>query len=324
MLINKRAKPHELIFHEALSARCELLEDERIKFNAVRRGYEGELLYDTILEDVGHETIYVYRDVYLKIENSITQYDSLIINDDGIVVNEIKNFNGQCRIENEHWYNGNFLIPDDPFSQLNRAVGKLTRISNSSRGGFNTSGKLIFPNDNFTLNTDNQSAWNKIILRSGLRRYFNGFKNGNVGRRADYIVKLISNLVVENPYFKTDIDFNRLKLGLYCGKCGSFNLSKTRFHLTCADCFSTESNETHLLRALSDYKFLFYNQPMTRNSFLKFIDYMIPVKSVSRMLNKHCYVDKKSNMTEYRFKYYDFAEAITSDDVYKRYKDNIK
>lgn len=324
MFINERKKSHELIFYDALNARTELSEAERIKFNAVRRGYEGESLYDIILDEVRHSESYVYRDVYLKIDNSITQYDTLLINDDGIVVNEIKNFKGQCRIENEQWYNGNFLIPDDPFIQLNRAIGKLRRISNSSRGGFNISGKLIFPNEYFTLNIDNEDAWDKVVLRSGLRNYFHSFKNGSAGRRADYIMKLLSNLVVENPYFKADVDFNRLKLGLYCGKCNSFDLSKDRFHLMCNRCSSTESNETHLLRALSDYKFLFYNQPMTRNSFLKFIDYKIHFKAVSRFLLKYCHRVNKGTKTTYSFKYYDFDEALSKANVHIRYKDHLR
>lgn len=324
MFVNDRKKSHELNFYEALSMRTELLEDEQVKFNAARRGYEGEVLYDLILDDVGHSKFYVYRDVYLKVENSITQYDSLIINDDGIIVNEIKNFKGQCRIENEQWHSGNFSIPDDPFSQLNRAVGKLKRVSNSSRGGFNVSGKLIFPNENFTLNVDNQDAWRKIILRSGLRDYFRSFQNGRIGRRAEYIVKLIGNLIVENPYFKGGVDFTRLKLGLYCGQCAGFDFSKTRFHLTCNHCSSSESNESHLLRAVSDYKFLFYNQPMTRNSFLKFIDYRIHSKTVSRFLVKYCHIDYKGTKTTYEFKYYDFDEALAKANVHIRYKDYLR
>lgn len=324
MFINERTKPHELIYYEALSARTSLMKKEAAKFENVKKGYEGEMLYDRILDSIGHGNVLIYRDLFLSIDGSVTQYDTLIISDIGIISNEIKNFSGSVTVRDGSWYRGNFSIPNDAFSQLNRAVGKLMELRNTSRSDFKVSGKLIFPNDNFTFHSDDQSNWNKIILRSGLRDYFRQFNQSGIvaGNKAQYISWLISSSIVENPYFKPAVDKTRLKFGLYCGRCGSFNLSKKRFHLTCNKCGSTECNETHLLRAMNDYKFLFYNQPMTRNSLLEFIDYEIPQYTVSRFVNKYCFQHKSGNTSHYTFKYYDFNDAINKSDVYKRYRDS--
>lgn len=324
MYINDRVKSHELLFYEALAVRAKLTKNEEGKFKRLKRGFDGENLYDDIFDEVGHNDVYIYRDVYLKIEDSVTQYDSLIINDEGIVVNEIKNFSGHCKLEQGGWYNGTFPIPDNPLNQSGRAVSKLIKWKNSSHATFNVSGKIIFPNDNFTLHSDDQNIWDKVILRPGLRNYFRHFYNSRTGNKAKYIAKLISSCIVENPYFKGDVDSSRLKLGLYCGKCGSFNLTKSRFHLICNKCSSKECNETHLLRTLNDYKFLFYNQPLTRNSFLTFIDHELHPRTVSRILLKHCYFNKKGNQSNYLFKYFDFEDALRKSDVYLRYKDYIR
>ena len=324
MFINERTKPHELIYYEALSARTSLMKKESAKFENVKKGYEGEMLYDQIFASIGHGNVLIYRDLFLGIDGSVTQYDTLIISDSGIISNEIKNFSGSVTVRDGSWYRGNFSIPNDAFSQLNRAVGKLMELRNTSRSDFKVSGKLIFPNDNFTFHSDDQSDWNKIILRSGLRDYFRQFNQSGIvtGNKAQYISRLISSTIVENPYFKPEVDKTRLKFGLYCSRCGSFNLSKKRFHLTCNKCGSTECNETHLLRAMNDYKFLFYNQPMTRNSLLEFIDYEIPQYTVSRFVNKYCFQHKSGNTSHYTFKYYDFNDAINKSDVYKRYRDS--
>ncbi|CAM4159443.1 nuclease-related domain-containing protein [Jeotgalicoccus halotolerans] len=324
MFINERTKPHELIYYEALSARTSLMKQESAKFGNVKKGYEGEMLYDQIFDSIGHGNVLIYRDLFLSIDGSVTQYDTLIISDSGIISNEIKNFSGSITVRDGSWYRGNFSIPNDAFSQLNRAVGKLMELRNASRSDFKVSWKLIFPNDNFTFHSDDQSNWSKITLRSGLRNYFRQFNQSGIaaGNKAQYISRLISSSIVENPYFKPEVDKTRLKFGLYCGWCGSFNLSKKRFHLNCNKCGSTECNETHLLRAMSDYKFLFYNQPMTRNSLLKFIDYEIPQYTVSRFVNKYCFQHKRGNTSHYTFKYYDFNDAINKSDVYKRYRDS--
>ena len=324
MFINERTKPHELVYYEALSARTSLMKKEAVKFENVKKGYEGEMLYDRILDSIGHGNVLIYRDLFLSIDGSVTQYDTLIISDSGIISNEIKNFSGSVTVRDGSWYRGDFSIPNDAFSQLNRAVGKLMELRNASRSDFKVSGKLIFPNDNFTFHSDDQSNWNKITLRSGLRDYFRQFNQSGIaaGNKAQYISRLISSSIVENPYFKPEVDKTRLKFGLYCSRCGSFNLSKKRFHLTCNKCGSTECNETHLLRAMNDYKFLFYNQPMTRNSLLKFIDYEIPQYTVTRFVNRYCFQHKSGNTSHYTFKYYDFNDAINKSDVYKRYRDS--
>lgn len=56
-----------------------------------------------MFDKVGHGNLYIYRDIYLQIENSVTQYDTLIISESGIVVNEIKNFTGNYRVEDSTW-----------------------------------------------------------------------------------------------------------------------------------------------------------------------------------------------------------------------------
>lgn len=323
MFINERTKPHDLLYYEALSARTALTKIEAGKFKTYKNGYEGELMYDELFNSIGHDNILIYRDVFLKIDNSVTQYDSLIISDKGIISNEIKNFTGNCTVRNGNWFRGDYPIPNNAFSQLNRALGKLMELRNSAKADFNVSGKLVFPNDTFTFHSDDQSNWDKMILRSGIRDYFHQFNQARIttGNRAQYISRLISERIVENTYFNPQTDKTRLKFGLYCGNCGSFNLNKKRFHLTCNKCGCTECNETHLLRAMNDYKFLFYNHPTTRNNLLEFIDNDIPVHTVSRFLSKHCFQHKNGNISNYTFKYFDFDDATQKSDAYIRYKD---
>ncbi|CAD2073534.1 hypothetical protein GCM10007275_03360 [Jeotgalicoccus coquinae] len=324
MFINERTKPHDLLYYEALAARTSLTKVESRKFSTYKNGFEGEQMYDQLFDSIGHDNILIYRDVFLSVDNSVTQYDSLIISDKGIISNEIKNFTGSCTVRNGNWFRGDYPIPNNAFSQLNRAVGKLMELRNTAKADFNVSGKLVFPNDTFIFHSDDQSNWDKMILRSGLRDYFQQFNQTGIkaGNKAQYISRLISEHIVENTYFNPQIDKTRLKFGLYCGHCGSFNLNKTRFHLTCNKCGSVEYNETHLLRAMSDYKFLFYNQSMTRNDLLKFIDNDLHHKVISRALLKHCYINSKGRNTTYTFKYYDFDDAVRKSDVYMRYKDH--
>lgn len=324
MFLNPRGRSQDLLFYEMLQRRTELTNVEKSWYKTFLKGFEGECLYDEIFEDVGHDDVLVYRDLYLKVGKSVTQYDALVINDEGIVVNEIKNYTGEYKVEGGDWFRNGQRISEEPIAQLNRSVGKLIGLKNSVNGNFRVRGKLIFVSDDFYLQNDDNSLWAKIVVRMDLRRYLRKFRGGKIGNKSQFIVRMLSENIVENPYIDNNVDERRLKKGLYCGQCGSFNLMKSRFHLVCNECGSKESNETHLLRAMNDYQILFYGKPMTRTSFMNFIGYSLTPRVVYRLLLKHCYVDKKGNQTAYIFKYQDFEDAMAKPELFVKYKDHLK
>ena len=324
MFLNRRGKPQDLLFYETLQKRCELTKVEAGWYKTYQRGFEGEELYDKVFDEVGHDDVLIYRDLYLKIRRSVTQYDALVINDDGIVVNEIKNYTGDYKVEGGDWFRSGREISEEPIAQLNRSIGKLIAMRNSVNGNFKIDGKLIFVSDDFYLQTDDNSIWRKIVVRMDLKRYLRSFGSGKIGNKAQYIVRLVSDRIVENPYYESEVDEDCLRKGLYCGNCGSFNLAKSRFHLVCRECESKESNETHLLRAMSDYQILFYGKGMTRNALVEFIGEKMHSKTVSRALLKHCYGNKNGNTTTYKFKYRDLEDTLDKADINVKYKDYIR
>lgn len=311
MYLNDRMMSAELLYYRTLETRSKLSDDEKWQLKISKRGFEGECLYDKIFEQVGHKRVYIYRDLYLKIENSTAQYDSLIISDEGVTVNEIKNYTGDYLYKGGRFYKNNKILPDNAFAQLNRSTGKLISLSNDSALNFKVAGKVVFPNDDFRLHSEDNSIWGDVVVRSNLRKYFRGFNNEYAGQAADEIALLIKSKIVDNSYFNEKADMANLQKGLYCGSCHSFNLIKRRKYFICTNCKKKEDNETHLLRAMSDYKFLFYNETMTCKAISQLINNMIHQRTVQRHLIKHCTATKKGNETTYKFKYYNFEDAKT-------------
>lgn len=324
MYLNDRNTTPELLHYRALTKRGILNQQEQLKMKMAERGYEGECLYDEIFNSVGHDNVYVFRDVYLKIENSSAQYDSIIISDSGAVVNEIKNYAGDYRYENGQWFNGSRRLSDDGITQVTRSANKLVNLGSISGLPFAATGKVIFPNDDFRLITDDDKVWGKIVIRSGLKKYLRGFRYENAGSRADSIVNLIDNNIAENTYLTMRVDMDRLRKGIYCGSCGDFNLIKARYHRQCAGCGTKESNETHLLRMLSDYKYLFYGEGMTKRSLMTLVEDEFHPEVLRRALTKYCYIDRKGKNTKYTFKYYDFDEAMKYINDTSKYRNYIK
>ena len=322
MFLTKRHPPEQLLQLEALSHRTSLDDKNHQQFERLSLGYQGECLYDQVFTEVGHDNLHIYRDIYLKIEDSTTQYDTLIITDQGVIVNEIKNFKGTYTVSEGNWALGDFVLPDDPFAQLRRAIGKLRRLSNLSDLNFKVSGKLIFPNEECTLIINDEKLKENIIIRSNLRRYFERFKQSYSSNYASAISNVISEHIVENPYLKEGVAFDDIRHGLYCEACRTFDLSAERYHLRCLSCGTLETKETHLVRAISDFKHLFGKLPITTDKMMRFTGGLISKRTVQRVLNKYCDRNGDNKAATYSFKYYDFAEAMKDKSISRRYKDN--
>src|SRR5690625_4315984 len=111
MILSERKISEELAFYRALNNRRRLTKKDAKQLSILERGYLGECIYDEIFDEVGHKSVFVFRDIYLQIEGSVVQYDALIVSNSGIVVNEVKNFSGDYKYEDSKWYYGNYQVP---------------------------------------------------------------------------------------------------------------------------------------------------------------------------------------------------------------------
>lgn len=323
MYLNKRMMPKKLMYYNALVVRRELDAKETYNFQAMKKGYEGECLYDKIFDEIGHGNIYIIRDVYLKIGGSVTQYDSIVITENRVAVNEVKNLSGDYRFENNSWFKNSKELTDNVYAQLSKSKGKLMKLRNDHHLNFEVEGKLVFLNDDFRLSTANDYIWKETVLLNQMRDYFKEYREEQVGNQASNIVRVIKNQIVHDPYFKEYADIFELRRGFYCGQCNCFNLTKGRFQLKCNHCQTVESSETHLFRAMNDYKILFQNHPMTRSALLHFIDNQLSRTTVYAIMMKHCDAVKVGKKMTYKLKNKDAVEVLTQIRKTQRYKDKI-
>lgn len=323
MILSERFIGGELAYYRALKKRIVLAGQDAKSLAIQEKGFAGECEYDRVFDEAGHGSVFVFRDIYLRIDGKTAQYDCLIVSDDGIVVNEIKNYSGLYRYESGKWFIGKSEVSEDALSQLRRAIGRLVKMRYEVRGAFDISGKIIFPNIEFRLQSSDEELWNNIVMRAGLRNYLMQFKNMYAGRDAENIAEVIRQHIIPNPFLDKSADFDSLRKGLYCGDCGRFDLETNHFYMTCQKCGKTEKKETHVLRAISDYKSLFLNDKLTKQRFMEFIDYKVSERTVFRLLNKYCNQITKGKWTYYEFRYRDFDEAYQVHEILNRYKDKI-
>lgn len=320
MILHPRKPDIELLFFRALSIRTTLDQQDEAKLNRLEKGYEGELAYDEIYDQVINH-LYTFRNIYLKVEDSILQIDSLIVTDKGLIVHEIKNFQGQYEIINNNWTIRQAPLSSDPVIQLKRTANKLHSLNYLYQENMSIIGKLIFTNIEFYFDSQDKELLNQMVMRNQLRRYFHELKMNSSTEKATNFANYITNNIVDNPFFNRTADLSSIKKGVYCLKCHSFNLEKSRVHFICKDCHNKDTIHTILLKSISDYHALFHKDSIRLSQLYDFINQVVSRRSLLRVINKYCTREDKGRGTSYTFDYNDFEEAINHLPQNSRYID---
>lgn len=288
MFVTERSKPNELKYLEALSIRAQLTEAESKTLKRLNKGFEGEELYDRIFDEAGHDRVSIFRDIWIKADKSLTQIDSLIVSDDVVVINEIKNYSGQYTYENNVWHVGNIQISDDPIIQAKRASSKLIKIFRENHTHITVDSKVIFPNPYFIFTTNDAVCNASMIKRNRLKIYMRALNRLPSGRISHEIIQLLESYRVPGPVYHMDTEFSRLKTGRYCIHCNAYELDSYRGFTVCRNCSGRMSNKLHLLTAVRDFQLLFHNEQITTAVIQKILNEEISYSTIQRNLRTYC------------------------------------
>src|SRR5699024_5085000 len=128
MFITERNKSKRHVYFETLSGRAELDRKEAADLARYRSGYSGECESDAVLDAFRYDLYSVFRYRWTQAGVSEDQFDALIVVDNVLTANVIKNYSGNYSYDNGVWRVRGHQISVDPVSQLSRAAGKLVNL----------------------------------------------------------------------------------------------------------------------------------------------------------------------------------------------------
>lgn len=324
MIITERKVSFELMYMRAFCKRAEVSSKDARALSVLESGYQGEIHYDKVLEETGHESLIVFRDIYVKTGDAIAQFDSIIVEGNSVTINEIKNYSGFYSYIDGQWFSGKFEVTEDAISQLKRAMGKLKKIRYESNMNFDVSGKIIFPNLDLQFDCDDERARAMIVMRNQLKEYLKRFRSSGISEQSKEIARVIYKKIIDNPYFDKTADIADLKRGLYCTSCGGFDLDIQKYYVYCSRCKCRESKESHIIRAFCDFQSLFRHEKMTRQKLQELLDHQVSERMLQRMLKKYCETFSTGAAIYYKFKYYDYEEAVEKEPQNSKYQLGVK
>lgn len=98
-----RKKSAELQLMESLSYRLKLVEKDQQHYLNLKKGYEGEVMFDSLTEKLNCDCL-ILNDLLFQINNTTFQIDTLIIISDSVYLYEVKNFDGDFYFKSNRFY----------------------------------------------------------------------------------------------------------------------------------------------------------------------------------------------------------------------------
>lgn len=282
-----RTESTELQILWILSRRKDLSEKDLRYYSNLKKGYEGERMFDRLTEKLQCECI-ILNDL-LQVNNTTFQIDTLLILSDALYLYEVKNYDGDYFLESDRFYKKPKSEYSNPLHQLERNESLLRQLLNNLGFKIPIEGSVVFINPEFTLY---QAPLDKpFIFPTQLNRYFKNLDAAPsklTGKHKILADKLIAKHIDQSPYMQLPpYDFQQLKKGLICAKCASYSIIVEGKEISCKKCSYIESASLAVLRNALEYKLLFPNQKMTTNIIHEWCHGIVSKKRIGNILRKH-------------------------------------
>jgi hypothetical protein len=289
MLLNARTESEELLIMRRLNARMELSSNEKVRLYNLEKGYEGEVKFDLLAENLLEER-YIINDLLLKVNNSYFQIDTLIISQGLIQLLDIKNFEGDWylndeilkAVKNEREYK-------NPVLQLKRCATLFRQLLQELKQNYLVDSSVIFINPEFTLY---QSPMDQpFILPTQVNRFIRDLNN--TPSKLDEGHKKLAQQILslhqtKNPFVQLpEYDYDQLKKGLLCKTCMTFSLSMENRQLVCGKCGGCETFEQAVLRNVEEFKLLFPERKVTTPGIYEWCGMGVSKRTICRVLSNN-------------------------------------
>ncbi|MFP7299535.1 nuclease-related domain-containing protein [Neobacillus niacini] len=286
MFKKTRPIPLELVILRIMSDRKNLSDKEKLQLSNLEKGYEGEVMFDSLIQDL--DTL-VINDLLLEMGDTLFQIDTLIIFNERVYLIDVKYYEGEYCYDAGIFKTITGIERKDPMLQLNRCHSSLRQLLQKYGFNYPIDAFLVFVNPDFTLFQPTQNP--QIILPTQVNSFIKKL-NKKVSKLNDKHEKLADLLVTlhktENPYVRLPAySYEMLQKGMKCGACRSFAVSVSRTIITCESCGCEERVEAAVLRSVEELGILFPGIRITTNLVHDWCKVIASTKTIRRILKKN-------------------------------------
>ncbi|RFB13362.1 NERD domain-containing protein [Bacillus sp. HNG] len=284
MIYKHRTKSDELTIFEFLNKRTELSSKDKQYYLNLKKGFEGELLFDSMTENLQCDCL-ILNDLLLEVNNTTFQIDTLILIDSKIHTYEVKYFEG------DYYYDSTKLFKKpkheviNPIIQLNRSESLLSQLLRNHGCHLPIEASVLFNHPTFTLY---QAPLNlQAILPTQLNNYLRALDTtpSKINEKQKRIAALLVSLhITKSPFSKVpSYQYEQLRKGITCQVCDSFSIVIEGRKCKCEKCGHKELVADAVLRTVHEFTILFPNQKITTNVVFEWCG-VVPTKKWIRQI----------------------------------------
>lgn len=262
----KLRKHQDLLWLEEMEKRGGLTLEGQRELKHKQAGFLGEHEFGAIMRQYLPKNWQLLQDIRLKTPSGEIQIDAILVNNLGLTVFEVKNYTADYHYKEGRWQVNGRLKYHDDFLQLERTVGLLSQLLKQNGFKLPIQNYVVYINEEDTVEIDDETL--PYLKRAKLRRFIKeAIENCQIAPHQSY--ERLSNWLVsqhqadDRRLTLTEEEFAKIKKGIYCVNCASFDIEFQRYHAKCCSCHYTESREKAIVRTICDYGILFPYEDLT-------------------------------------------------------------
>lgn len=288
-----------------LKNRFELSSEQMQTYDNLYKGFQGEMkFYHLMKREFYNRHCVVLYDLLLEINQSLFQIDCLPIFQQQIYLLEIKNYEGEFVLKDEGFYtvSGNRQIRN-PFQQLERSKILLKQFLRKNGVSISVQSYVVFVNNKFVLYEALVTL--PIIFPAQLVKFIhklNKISYPLLEKQHRLAECFIENHISQSPYERIpEFNFEQLKKGVICHKCGGFLSKKNRYKFACSHCKDVESISSGIMRSIIEFNTLFPEEKITTGTIYVWCERIVSRRRIRKILLKYMISQGNNRGQHYSF-----------------------
>lgn len=296
-----RTREHRIL--ESLDIRLGLPRENTRQLARLRKGHEGEMRFrDFLKADLRSDCVVLY-DLSFESNDSAFQIDCLIVQQREIWHLEVKNFEGDYKLQDNSFYS--YALDkrvQNPVGQLERGNVLLNQVLQANGYQFPVKSRVVFVNPRFMLFQCDRPS--NIIHPPQLPQFISSL-NHNPSQLTSAHFKMVRKLM---SALKRESDsselpaytFSGLAKGIRCLECRGF-LGVSGKRLVCDGCGFSESRESGVMRNIAEFDLLFPGEKITTRRMAEWCGGVVNMYALRTILTRFMFPVGRSRHIHYVF-----------------------
>lgn len=254
----------------------------------------GNLGEQAVLNEIrafGADHWKVLKNVWLE-HYGVFESDLLLITSCGLHTFEVKNYNGDFDYNNNQCFLNGYKIGHNAISQAQKAATNLQQLFESAFCPVPVRGGLIFAGKHCDVNIQHSIDDLDILMFHQLRNHLEEIAKQDRGCsiNEDQILQIIEEHETQNPFSPEPISDDikwRVKKGVLCAHCGSFEVDTSKAIFTCKSCGMRESRENAIVRTICEYGVIHFDKDLVLSHLVDFFGGQIARTTLRKYLKNH-------------------------------------